>query len=172
MKNLLFILISFVFLSACSGGSSTDEVVVPDNSFIRFKVNGVEKEYKTIPILQERQFSAFFPSKKNVLIQRFDASTPDKSFQFNFKQTNLLTISYPKSYTAKQDDKVPSVTCGYTENDSFYGMNILNPSSFSVSLDSYESNVVKGSFAGSLYVSKTDTVSITDGTFKIKLRTY
>lgn len=107
-------------------------------------------------------------------MQRVDTANPDITFDLVVENINYTSINPPETYTYTADSlNQSSLAIFYYDSlGAVFSNNILDPSSFTLSIESNDQDVVIGSFEGTLYSQSQDSVQITNGLYRIKIQKY
>jgi hypothetical protein len=178
--SVLFIFISIIFI--CCNNNDDDP---PDNNnnnnppagsyYIRAKVNGTLVEASYSPANSDIVSNAYHTDDKRFQIQRYLSSGTSQGYNISVDDIDLDQITYPKTLAYSGYFGLPMLDVFYNNGtDGASGnfvINNLDSTLFSLTLSSYISDVLSGTFSGKLrWGSDYDsTLTFTDGEFKAKL---
>lgn len=173
-------LVSFlsICLTSCNNDSDDDNNVVPDEEYyVRFKVNGVQKDYKSLAdvMLNEKNSGGLYQFSMVGLENFYEGGT-----------TNNLTLSIldPEPVasqveytnyapTSGEEERVQILILTYLDEagvaytalgDEFAILGVISDSKTTIT--EITETAMKGTFSGTLYnIDRTKTVEITEGEF-------
>lgn len=174
MKQVfLFALLAFATIACNRDDDDEDQQPLVDDSFVRAIVNDslVLADFKVI--LQDPVANAYFPSQQFLQVQRFVENGNPQGFNIVVERINLDQLTLPAIISHSDDLSEPTLIFNYYDDrDSVYLQNIADPSSFTLTLNSFVQDNLIGTFEGELFTRSQDSVRISQGQFEVALRRY
>ncbi|MFT4753100.1 MAG: hypothetical protein ACI85Q_000636 [Salibacteraceae bacterium] len=177
LKNVIpfIFMLSLLSLSSCKKDStSTDPPVTVDN-YINFTVDQVQVNATFKVLLQDHVFNAYYTQANSIEMQRLVENGNPQRLIFKIDRIELATVTYPLTIQYSTDYSLPTVSVTYVgENNMPFGTNTNNGQDFTLTINSYDNNVINGIFSGTLYsgVPATPTIVVADGELNLELVEY
>ena len=181
----LMILTSLFFI--CCNNNDDDESTnnntnnnppVQESYYIKAKINGtlVNAAYSTAN--SDLVSNAYHVDDKRFQIERYVASGTSKGYIISVMDLDLDQISYPKTLRYTSYSGLPTLDVYYNNgkegSSGNFVVNNLDSTLFSLTLNSFTSDVLSGTFSGKLRWGNDydSTLTFTDGEFKAKMIRY
>lgn len=164
-----------LLVSASCKKDAVPEPTVKIDNYITFKVDNTQVEARFKVILQDEVFNGYDHSAKYLEMQRLVANGNPQRLMIKIENIDLRTAVFPLVVKYNALGNAPSLAITYVDgNDIPFGSNTVNPDDFSLTINSYEKNVINCIFSGLLFsgLPTNPQVEITDGTLNLELLSY
>jgi hypothetical protein len=168
---LLFAIISLLGYSSCKKEDTPAPAIQVDN-YIKFKANQTQVDAEFKVILNDEVFNGYFQNANALEMMRLVANGSPQGIYFKIHRIDLKNAVYPLSIKYSLVQSEPSLQVTYTTDENvLFGSNTNNPDDFTLTILSYDNQVINGTFTGTLYsgISSNPTVDIADGTFNLEI---
>ena len=168
----LFISIISLFGFASCKKEEAPEPPVPVDNYIKFKANQTQVDAEFKVILNDEVFNGYFQTSKALEMMRLVANGSPQGIYFKIHRIDLKNAVYPLTIKYSLVQAEPSLQVTYTTDENvLFGSNTNNPDDFSLTILSYDNEVLNCTFTGTLYsgISTNPTVDITDGTLNLEI---
>ena len=167
--------ISLLAFASCEKESTTDEAPAQIDNYINFNVDQVFVECDFKVILQDHVFNAYYKQGEAIELQRLVENGSPQRMIFKMDRIDLENTSLPITinYSSKFDE--PTISATYVDADNVpFGTNINNGQDFSLTINSYDDQVINCSFSGSLFsgITSNPKVDFTEGDVNLELEEY
>ncbi len=174
-KLLTFLsLASVLAYSSCDNDDPMEEPPILLENYIQFKADGnfIDCDYKIL--LQDPVFNAYYVKGESVEMRRLvtDANTEGMNFQID--RFDMENTALPVTITYSTDLSQPTVTAIYTNDQNVSYGSSSDDTKFSITINSYEENLITCNFSGQLFTSGANTqeITLTQGVVNLELIEY
>ena len=169
--SLFIAIIGLLGYASCKKEEAPEPPVSVDN-YIKFKANQTQVDAEFKVILNDEVFNGYFQTAKALEMMRLVANGSPQGIYFKIHRIDLKNAVYPLTIKYSLVQAEPSLQVTYTTDDNvLFGSNTNNPDDFSLTILSYDNEVINCTFTGILYsgISTNPTVDITDGTLNLEI---
>ena len=181
MKKVVFRLFvagfAFLALSCEKDVEPTNTLALSElekNNYIKAFIDNQEVNLTGKLPLADILFNAYIQSENTLRMQRLDTANPNITFDLVVENVNYPALNLPTTVTYTADSlNQPSLAMFYYDSlGNVFSNNILDPNSFSLTISSAEQDLVIGSFEGTLYNQSQDSIAVSNGLYRIKIKKY